>query len=112
MKKRDYLNRRYEGERKTRRAEEGKRREEKIAAEKRARQLKKMQEKEKIVQLPAKPVMARSPQPILKRKVKVIELDQEEMDLLRYLGTTLENNELAEGEGTMLRKSMSMNNLT
>ena len=37
VKKRDYLNRYYEGVRKTRRADEGKRREEKLAAEKRAR---------------------------------------------------------------------------
>ena len=48
-RRRDYLNRYYEGIRKTRRAEEGKKREEKIAAEKRERQIKKMQEKEKIV---------------------------------------------------------------
>lgn len=111
VKRRDYLNRYYEGVRKTRRAEEGKRREERIAAEKRARQLKKMQEKEKIVQLPAKPMMVRSPQPILKRKVKVIELDQEEVDRLRYLGITLDAKEGTAEEGTMLRKSMSMNNI-
>ena len=86
VKKRDYLNRYYEGVRKTRRADEGKRREEKIAAEKRARQLAKMQEKEKIVTLPAKPMMVRSPQPSLKRKVKVVELNQEEIDLMKYLG--------------------------
>ena len=36
-RRRDYLNRYYEGIRKTRRADEGKRREEKLAAEKRER---------------------------------------------------------------------------
>ena len=92
-RRRDYLNRYYEGIRKTRRAEEGKKREEKLQAEKREKQIKKQQEKEKIVKYPAKPLMLRSPQPAPRRIEKVVQMDREEMDMLRYLGTTLDPQE-------------------
>ena len=52
-----------------------------------------MQEKEKIVQYPAKPLMLRSPQPAPRRVEKVIHMDREEMDFMRYLGTTLDPQE-------------------
>ena len=40
-------------------------------------------------------------------------MDQGEIDMMKYLGTTLDPQEDGEGvgRGTMMRKSMSMNNL-
>ena len=57
--------------------------------------------------------MLRSPQPAPRRVEKVIQMDQGEIDMMKYLGTTLDPQEDGEGvgRGTMMRKSMSMNNL-
>ena len=57
--------------------------------------------------------MTRSPQPAPRRVEKVIQMDQGEIDMMKYLGTTLDPQEDGEGvgRGTMMRKSMSMNNL-
>ena len=52
-----------------------------------------MAQKEKIVSLPAKRIMYRSPQPVLRRVEKEVAVDRETMDMLRYLGTTLEAKE-------------------
>ena len=59
-------------------------------------------------------MMLRSPQPAPRRVEKIVQMDGEEVDMLKYLGTTLDHQQ--EGGdgidgGTMMRKSMSMNNL-
>ena len=95
-RRRDYLNRYYDGIRKTRRADVAKKREEKTLAEKRQRQIDKMAQKDKVIRLPEKRMMHRSPQPVLRRVEKVVQMDREELDMLKYLGTTLEQNEVDE----------------
>ena len=75
-----------------------------------------MEEKDKIIKLPEKRIMFRSPQPALKRIEKVVLMDQDELNMLKYLGTTLdpevkEDDHHMGGTDSMLRKSMSMGNL-
>ena len=55
-----------------------------------------MAQKDKVIRLPEKRMMHRSPQPVLRRVEKVVQMDREELDMLKYLGTTVEQNEVDE----------------
>ena len=55
--------------------------------------------------------MFRSPQPGVVRREKTVKVDQDKVDLMKYLGTTLESVSSQRHDSALSRRSASVPNL-